>query len=124
MIVLSERYQVRNVVKRWREQYAHVIKDPSKDVVYFVSGSNPLPTKSKLAILADLEKLNLESATADDVERVIGNDSWACEKTCSECGYRSWSCVALGRSEETAVVCLECLREAAAQCERERGGRA
>lgn len=109
MIVLTERHQVRSVVKRWREQYGYIVNDPSKDVT---------STRSRLEILRELEVLDLETASAADVAAIIGNTSWAHPVKCDECGKRSWSCVQLGEDADYdssfACVCPDCLQSAIA----------
>lgn len=101
MKLLSEREQVRSVVKRWRERYP----DPEFR-------------------LRDLDALDPETATAEDVAAAMGNRSWVCQRTCDECGEDSWSCVELGEEPDdescTATICEGCLRKALALIERAR----
>ena len=96
MKLLSEREQVRSVVKRWRERYP----DPEFR-------------------LRDLDALDPETATAEDVAAAMGNRSWVCQRTCDECGEDSWSCVELGEEPDdescTATICEGCLRKALAR---------
>ena len=101
MKLLSEREQVRSVVKRWRERYP----DPEFR-------------------LRDLDALDPETATAEDVALAMGNRGWVRQRTCDECGEDSWSCVELGEEPDdescTATICEGCLRKALALIERAR----
>jgi hypothetical protein len=98
MKIMSERNQVRGVAERWREQYGNY-RDPSKQ-----------------RITAELAAIDDEVATAEEVKAIIGNDSWAGQKRCNECGERSWEVVQLGEEPDfesaTACICEGCLRKA------------
>jgi len=97
MLVITERDLIRTVPQRWDEQY----KGPNR-------------TPDKVAISKRIRALDLESATAKDVEAAIGNDSWT-ELKCDECGkYVTWV-VQVGEKPDyesnTANLCRECLAQ-------------
>jgi hypothetical protein len=96
----SEREQVRNVAKRWRATYGR--------------GQYG---QDKLVILAKLDALDVETATAADVAAIIGDTSWVEPWKCLECGERSWSVIQVGEEpdyeSETAYLCIGCLGTAA-----------
>lgn len=94
MELLNERNTIRAVATRWAEQYP----------------------KDKLDIRAKLEALDPETASADDVEAIIGNRSWIGPFRCDECGKEAPEVVQLGEDpyyeSSTASVCADCLRAA------------
>ena len=98
MILLSERNQVRGVAKAWKGQYP------------------PRQWPAQQAIYKKLKKLDVETATAQDVYEIIGNSSWVRKVHCSECDTLSWECVLLGEplyyESATAAICIDCLRKA------------
>ena len=95
----TQRSKIIAVVERWRRQYG------SGDY-----GSD------KLQILNELQGLNLETCSAEDVNRIIGNESWTRLDPCHECGADSVQTVMLGQEPDyesyTAWVCKECLKKA------------
>ncbi|WP_157900143.1 hypothetical protein [Rhodoferax koreensis] len=93
---LNEREQIRNAATKWRWQYAGY------------------PKNSEFSKISQkLEKLDVNSATAEDVKNIIGNDSWCSPMGCNECGKSSWECVELGEPADyesrTAHICRDCL---------------
>ena len=112
MKLLSEREQVRSVVKRWRERYP----DPE-------FGLRDGRTAGEIA--ARLDAIDPETAMAEDVAAAMGNlGGWVRQRPCDECGEYSWSCVELGEEPDdescTATICEGCLRKALALIERAR----
>lgn len=101
MRLTTEREQVRTVAKRWRSAYAYGYWKKDKE---------------KQDILARLEALNVEVATAGDVAAIIGNGSWVEPFTCDECEARSWDVVLLGDEPDHDAryvhACKKCLRKA------------
>lgn len=93
--LLNERGQVRGVLAAWNAQYP---------------GGDPWGTAKRLAAL------DPETATADDVARVIGNNSWVRPHKCDECGHESWDVVRVGEAPDyessTAELCARCLTAA------------
>lgn len=97
MELITIRTQIRNVARRWRAFYQNT----------------QLWDAARAAIADKLDVLNPETATAEDVRNIIGNDSWACAQWCEECDQRKETLVEVGDD----YVCADCLRAAAALCE-------
>lgn len=102
MKVITVRTQVREVAERWRKQYS--TKAYANDT-------------EKQGIAKRLDNLDPETATAEDVEAIIGNRSWAELPKCHECGKRHPVVVEIGEPVEyesaTAQLCYSCLSQAA-----------
>lgn len=100
MKLITQRDLIRDVANRWEKQY------PEK---------GDLP---RLAILRRLRALDVETASAQQVADIIGNDSWT-SQSCSECGEDHADAVVqvgqeLNYESRTAWLCLPCVRKAAA----------
>ena len=99
MELITERTKVHSVLQRWRRQYP--VGRCAKD---------------KQLIGDRLALLDLETATAQDVAAIIGNDSWCGPEECNECGQKVPVAVQLGEEpnyeSRTAVVCADCLQKA------------
>lgn len=111
MKLLTERVLIREVAQRWKEQYTGY------------AGRNADDMK---AIGKKLAALNGDTATAADVEAIIGNDSWTRIDHCDECGITNPPIVVrlADDTEHVADVCLPCLRNAVrlATTKQEEGG--
>lgn len=98
MKLFTVRDAIRDVAKNWKRQYG----------------------KEKSAIYSALKDLDKETATADDVARIIGNGSWT-RLTCRSC-YSEVQAVILvsilNSDMESIELCLECVKKAAAEAER------
>lgn len=98
MKLLDEKSQINDVADRWIAQYGH--------------GTYCSDTRGR-HVGKELLAINKESATASDVAEIIGNNSWVCEKSCSECGAESWNIVQIGEEPDyeshTANICRDCL---------------
>lgn len=99
IVVQSTRDLIRGVADRWRSQY----------------GDTPR-REDHLRILGELDSLDGETATADDVERIIGNRTWT-RVRCDVCGDDSMSTwVRLGEEPDygsiTLTACAACLARA------------
>lgn len=105
MKLLNEREQVRSVAAQWRSVYGRSTEFGS----------------DKQEIAATLEALDAETATAETVAEIIGNDSWVKPAKCHECGAETWSAVQVGEEPDyesnTARICLGCLKAAVALLE-------
>jgi hypothetical protein len=114
MKLYTTRSMIRTVLKRWRHQY------PKGSEARF------------LAVEDKLAALDVETVTANEIERIIGNDSWT-DIHCDECDTYVPAAMELGQEpgyqSNTAMVCLPCLRKAvlelaaASRPQRERGRR-
>ncbi len=106
MKLLDERTQVREVARRWKDQY-------------FQYGKWYLWSNRPASYAEDMYKrlcaLDVETATAADVER-CGLRGWISPQPCHECRYEGWDVVQLGEEPDydsaTARVCRSCLEKA------------
>lgn len=105
MKLICDRTGVRDVARRWDEQYKHYDSDAK-----VASG------KTFSAISKELHALDPESATADDVAKIIGNRTWAGVYWCDECKGQVKVAMQVGAEPDyesaTATVCGPCLRKA------------
>lgn len=89
------------VAARWRRQYP-------EGCAHTVTGDPEL-------VYQQLLQLDLEVATAADVAKIIGNDSWCGPKPCHECGTKVLATVEIGESEyctDPVEICAACLTHA------------
>ena len=102
MWLITERTKVRTVADRWRSQYS--------------DGGPEYDREGKIQIR--LDALDTETATAADVEKLIGNSSWCWPSTCDECGDTTYVAVMVGEEPDyesrTAVLCPGCVSAAMA----------
>lgn len=101
MKIINERSQVRDVARAWKEQY---------------KGWNGPNRKENDAIGRALSALNKETATAADVEEIIGNGSWVKQKPCNECGNLFETVIEIGEPDDyesrTVTLCVGCVEKA------------
>jgi hypothetical protein len=98
--LLTVRQCIRTVAERWRYQY------PGPQNVQGTRGDT----------WRALQALDVETATAEDVAQIIGNDSWTSIK-CNACGRDDCEmAVEVGELPDyetmTATLCAGCLRDA------------
>lgn len=97
---ITARTQIRVVASRWRAQYS----------------KTPYNTPDKMAIAEKLDALDPETATAEQVAAIIGNDSWARDPKCHECQEIVPMVVQVGEpmdyESNTACLCGRCLKAA------------
>lgn len=109
MNVITERELIRSVAARWRHQYGDRGDYSSRRLR---SG------KTAAEVAAQLDQLDPETATAADVARIIGNDSWTRVAECDECRGRAPCVVEVGEPPDyessTARLCLPCAERAVA----------
>jgi hypothetical protein len=103
--IISLREQIRTVADRWYDVYF----DKSKRLWRY--------GEDKKDIYYGLKVLDVETATADDVKKIIGNSSWAEYNPCDECGAVGVPTIEMGKEldyeSNTAYLCLDCLNKAA-----------
>lgn len=97
MELLNQKTIAENVYERWCHQYPDSRYSDEKD---------------KMAI-----KKKLKGVTnVDEINKIIGNDSWTALEKCNECGLTSKIIVRLGENEDydskTAYMCKGCLVKA------------
>lgn len=107
MRIVTQRDLIRGVAAKWRGQYQYAIENPEKDARWHTG-------ETKASIWAALKALDLETATADDVRRIIGNDSWTSLR-CDECGTETEQVLMFGTSgyeSSTHSLCAKCVHAA------------
>ena len=104
--LITIRDRIRGVAEAWREQYynSHGGTVEVWDTLFVGE------QRDREATHQELLALNTETATEDDVERIIGNRTWT-TLTCSICGERVPVIVRFGVEGEygCAEVCKECV---------------
>jgi hypothetical protein len=104
--LLNERAMIRGVAERFADQY---------------DGADWSQWPDRKPAWERLRALDVETATAADVDAAIGTRGWASPPTCNECGDRGQPVVQLGQEPDyessTAWICLDCLRRAVALAE-------
>lgn len=98
MRVFTKRGIIRNILQSWKFQY-------------FIDGEWKYGEDNEV-IYKELCKLNLETCSAEDVNKTIGNTSWTYLR-CDECSEEVDELVELGEEPDyesrTANVCKSCL---------------
>lgn len=106
----TTRDQIREIAQRWARQYPPGHKFGA----------------DKDGVAQRLAALDGESATAADVEAIVGNASWVGLK-CDDCGAKVEAIIQLGEEPDcesaTANVCDDCIRKACELAEHRRLGR-
>jgi len=91
MELITERDKIRTVAQRWRLQ--------NKDTL----------NTNLLEIAIKLDNLNVETATVEDVDSIIGNPTW-CNITCSHCGVTTKAAVIVqSLSGIYVTLCATCI---------------
>jgi hypothetical protein len=107
MKLITIRFQILEVAKRWKSQY--------------VGGKHE--QADKIAIYANLLKLDLTTCSAETIASTIGNDSWACPQKCYECGGRFNAVLQIGQEPDyesaTTYLCIGCIASANALMEKQ-----
>ena len=108
MLKVTQRDLIRTADKRWRDQYWN-----TRDL-----------DKSRKALA--LTQLDKDTATEEDVTRIIGNRSWT-QLICDECGTEVESVVCIGGKPEVSrksrYICKPCVERALKLFEEGRDGR-
>ena len=104
-VVITERDMIRGVPARFNEQYRA-----------YLDGEETRPLGwDPCYIAAKLEKLDLETATVEDIDVIIGTGGWAAQR-CNGCEQLAASAVIVGDVPDfesaTATLCGPCLKEA------------
>jgi len=112
MNLLTQRDLIRGVAKKWRAAYSKYNCDPPLFSVR--NGISKL--RSKMEIADELDLLDPETATPEDVALVIGNDSWTRLK-CDECKNEVDAVLIVGEKPDyesnTTSLCRCCVEAAA-----------
>ena len=116
MQIITQRDIIREAPERWRAQYCSSGQwDRERVLMFFgaVTGQN----RSREVVFNALQKLDLATCSAGEVDAIVGNTSWT-DLKCDECGNRRCKLVIqLGEPPDydsrTVHVCPDCLRQAA-----------
>lgn len=118
MKLITQRDQIRTVAERWKEQYCRRAFSPAANAVIDF-WSTTYSNESTEAIYNKLAALDGETATAADVDAIIGNNSWSSVGYhCSECDTQPADAI-LQVGEEldydscTAFLCRDCAAKVA-----------
>lgn len=111
MKLITQRQLIQKVAARWRQQY-----EPFKDQTPMFSvraGIEKL--RSKREISEELDALDGDTATAQQVDAIIGNGSWT-RMNCDQCKKEVTSVLRVGAELDyesaTADLCEECVAQA------------
>jgi len=100
MKVITKRDMIREVAKAWRACYGLT---PGRPISY---------GKDRAAILTQLEALDMETCTEEDVSRITGNELWI-RLTCDECGSEVSAVIEIGEEydyeSDKAHLCFQCV---------------
>lgn len=107
MKIINQRSQIRTVAERWDRQYPLELY------------AQTLPSGRPNTVSGALHALDKETATAADVEAIIGNSSWTLARfECDECGQLASEVVEVGEEPDyesaTAKLCRSCVEQALA----------
>ena len=108
MKLITIKSQIKEVVKRFRRQY----KDFNDNFVLKCSVGD----KTVKQIYEELLKLDVNKATAFDIEKIMGNTSWTEPQTCDECNKKFDIVIQLEEEPDyessTIIICKSCLEKA------------
>jgi hypothetical protein len=106
MTITTQRDAIKMVAFRWERQYSTRMNE-------MLGWMHKTPRE----VHAELLGLNLDTATAEDIEKIIGNGSWTRLPECGECGQQTDVIVRVGEEpdyeSQTAHLCPSCVRRAA-----------
>jgi hypothetical protein len=105
MKLITRQTLAAEVAQRWKSRYYN----PRDGAWYTYAGGNVAEKYEALLALGS-------SPLPEDVDKVIGNDSWTIEPRCHECGANGGPVVQLGEEPDyessTACICPSCLNKA------------
>jgi len=109
MTLTTQRDRIRTVAERWRETYEPFTDDRPRFSWRTGMVSPPLNTRQ---IAEQLDALDPETATDEEVNVIIGNDSWT-RLTCDECDEDVDAVLTVGEEPDheshTASLCRTCV---------------
>lgn len=121
MTITTQRDLIRQVAKRWRKTYEPFEKWPAQKRISRDTPDGGVEFVSKQQVADDLDALDPETATHEDVSGIIGNESWI-RLTCDDCLSEVDATIQVGQEPDyenrTASLCLSCIRYAAAMMEK------
>ena len=99
MFLLTERFLISEVAKRWLKQYPEL---------RWLKQYSELPDW-KRGVYEKLCKIDLNTASAIEVNQIIGNDTWTTQR-CNVCRNNILPAVVVGEDEPTTV-CHKCVKQ-------------
>ena len=114
MFLLTERYLIQRVAGRWDKQYKI---DSEKKLGFTLQREFTLPNgtvyvePNRIETSNKLHALNTDTASAADVEAIVGNKSWTTQR-CNECGLNTLPAMVFDAYECTCTLCLTCVQNA------------
>ena len=118
MKLITQRDQIRTVAARWKEQYYHQRFHPLTNRLVS-HWSTTYSHDSTEAIYNKLAALDGETATAADIDAIVGNNSWSSVGYhCSECDTQPTDAILqIGEEPDydsaTAFLCRDCAAKVA-----------
>lgn len=112
MGIIRKRDIIRNMRKRWEKQYHSYKPDFELGILSLdVNGKLECPSGITVRrVRAALATLDLETCSAEDINTIIGNDSWTSNK-CDECEQDCEVLLELSSYGEHFYICAKCLEE-------------
>ena len=101
MRLMDERNQIRFAISDWIRSYG-------LDRTYAAD-------KRGRMVGTELQALDPDKATREEVAEIIGNDNRVSQTRCSECGVKSWGIVEVGEFDfdcDSTYLCESCLEKA------------
>ncbi len=99
--VVTPRDLILTAADRWYKQFSAAIENPTEDFILY-------STDNKKTIYYKLKALNKETATAEDVEAIIGNKSWSWP-ACNVCFGLTKATICFDLDEEESIqICKYC----------------
>jgi hypothetical protein len=117
MKIKTKRGVILGVAKRWRRQYEPFEKFDNTPI-FPPANPNASKLRPKRQIAEELDKLNLNTATEDQVNEIIGNKSWT-RLTCDQCKRDVEAVIRLGdpkaniNGTPSFYICPDCIAQAA-----------
>lgn len=98
---------IRGVAEKWRKRY-----EPFDELPIVFSVRQGITTSRPSREVYDkLEVLDPETATAEEVNRIIGNDTWT-SLVCEECGSITDAVVVVEGEDANVSLCFPCVEKA------------
>lgn len=105
MRIITQRDLIKVVAERWRNTYQPFTGDAMPVFSHHHGVAHGGKTKRQIA--EELDTLDPETATASDVNNIIGNKSWT-RIECGHCGKETDRAVTFGCYHHTATLCKKC----------------
>lgn len=98
MKIITQRDIIKNVYINWKRQYSQFELEDDPEL------------KWAKTVRKKLKKLNLNKATKEEIDEIMGNDCWT-SVVCDECNQPTNLAVEFSTGHFTATICTNCLIE-------------